>query len=1152
MRIERLCAEKYGKFDGFTLDLPAPANGSPDLHLIIGRNEAGKSTLRRGILELFYGFPSKNHAMTFRHGTETALSADLFANGTRATWRRTRGKKTPLVNAEGHPISPAEQADWLGAMTPEEFEAMFCLDHDGLRAGGESILAGQSDLGRMLFEAATGLRNLGDTLATLERASVDLIARRANAQCQLKDLQTAVKQSERARTDAEVLEPEYQKRLRERDRARKALEKAKAELDQAQSEIAKLSRQSALLPLLGRHLTCLRELQQVADGPDLDLNASFLLAAYTRDLPSNDRKVEEAANEVAACEGRLAMIAARDSVLDLAETIHGYAGQGTNPRKDLAELKRKLEALGGEARVLSTSIGFEGHDVQALRRDTPPSATLIALQAALVDYKSQLGKAATLTQQLREAEADLTRAQDELSKWPEKAPSRVLAAAVSMAAIPTTTDVATAAERSKVLLENALVSLAPWTGTVDELRRLMLPRAEQIQKWKSRAEELAGARLKVVNHIEELENRVSGARRSLSGLPDVTVTGSLEAMSMARLARDAAWSEIRRGGDATGEAGAALEMQTRIADREADALIGHADAAAQRVTLVKQIEAEEQRVTQARETQAVLEQKTAAHHTEIAAIGQSLGLGEVSLSYLSQWIGLRDTVLAKADDAVIHERNLSIRQGEIAEMRASLVGVLVSEGCDVNELAPLDLPGLLQFGRTLRDEQVKAAEDRLRRVEAVARASAQVEKLRPLHADASAAAEAATRRWTDLRAATLLPGSVSADTLEQLMPKLHDLDRKLEEIEGLAFRINQIEGFLADLERAWHSIAEGLSLSVEGLTADAVERQVIERLRTAQAAEVERREATQALQAARKTLVAAEAARAATADAIRPILNQAGTHDVTLAADLALASDRRRTCREALKQAAAAVVDAAGRPLEDVVAEMAGRSLDDLDDAKRKLDEALPTLEANRDSAQTHAEAAERSVSAVAGSSNASEAAIARAQAHAQMAELGRQYLRLRAAIAVLKRALQIYREEKQGPVVNLAGRYFKTLTDGSFESLMMDEETTVTQFVGLRADAPPESRKVAISGMSDGTRDQLYLALRLAGVEVQLQDPRRCLPVVCDDLFVHFDDGRSKAAFEALATLGLSTQVVYFTHHPHLEAVAKSAHSDWQVHTLG
>src|SRR3546814_10343423 len=80
----------------------------------------------------------------------------------------------------------------------------------------------------------------------------------------------------------------------------------------------------------------------------------------------------------------------------------------------------------------------------------------------------------------------------------------------------------------------------------------------------------------------------------------------------------------------------------------------------------------------------------------------------------------------------------------------------------------------------------------------------------------------------------------------------------------------------------------------------------------------------------------------------------------------------------------------------------------------------------------------------------------------------------------------------------------------------------------------------VDVGAMSEGTTDQLFLALRLAAVEQSIAAGVR-LPFLADDLFVNFDDERSEAGFRVLAELARSTQVLFFTHHPHLAAIARS-----------
>ena len=87
---------------------------------------------------------------------------------------------------------------------------------------------------------------------------------------------------------------------------------------------------------------------------------------------------------------------------------------------------------------------------------------------------------------------------------------------------------------------------------------------------------------------------------------------------------------------------------------------------------------------------------------------------------------------------------------------------------------------------------------------------------------------------------------------------------------------------------------------------------------------------------------------------------------------------------------------------------------------------------------------------------------------------------------------------------------------------------------LGVRADGD----RVPVAGMSQGTRDQLFLSLRLAAIEQHIAS-RGPFPVIVDDLLVQFDDARALATLEVLAELGTKTQVLFFTHHQHLVELA-------------
>jgi len=75
---------------------------------------------------------------------------------------------------------------------------------------------------------------------------------------------------------------------------------------------------------------------------------------------------------------------------------------------------------------------------------------------------------------------------------------------------------------------------------------------------------------------------------------------------------------------------------------------------------------------------------------------------------------------------------------------------------------------------------------------------------------------------------------------------------------------------------------------------------------------------------------------------------------------------------------------------------------------------------------------------------------------------------------------------------------------------------------------------------MSDGTTDQLYLALRLASLETYLKN-NEPMPFIVDDILIRFDDKRATAALQVLAELSTKTQVIFFTHHQRLVELAET-----------
>lgn len=144
------------------------------------------------------------------------------------------------------------------------------------------------------------------------------------------------------------------------------------------------------------------------------------------------------------------------------------------------------------------------------------------------------------------------------------------------------------------------------------------------------------------------------------------------------------------------------------------------------------------------------------------------------------------------------------------------------------------------------------------------------------------------------------------------------------------------------------------------------------------------------------------------------------------------------------------------------------------------------------------------------------------------------QYIRLRTASFVLRKAVERYRSRNQGPVLEAARCLFAEFTLGSFSALRVESGVGANTLVGVRANR----KAVPLAGMSDGTLDQLYLALRVASL-VHYFTAHEPAPFIVDDVLLNFDDERSAAALSALDTLSEKTQIIFFTHHRRLAELA-------------
>jgi uncharacterized protein YhaN len=142
------------------------------------------------------------------------------------------------------------------------------------------------------------------------------------------------------------------------------------------------------------------------------------------------------------------------------------------------------------------------------------------------------------------------------------------------------------------------------------------------------------------------------------------------------------------------------------------------------------------------------------------------------------------------------------------------------------------------------------------------------------------------------------------------------------------------------------------------------------------------------------------------------------------------------------------------------------------------------------------------------------------------------------AAVSLAERAAEqaraAYERDRQPAVLTAASEALARLTRNRYVRIWAPLGSRT-----LRVD-DDHGRTFAVEQLSGGTREQLFLALRL-GLVRHASERGVELPLILDDVFVNFDQLRTEAAFETLRDFAdEGRQVLFFTCHLHLAHLAE------------
>lgn len=1143
MRLDRLDLTRFGKFTDRVVDFGAPRAGMPDLHIVYGPNEAGKSTLCAAFLDLLYGIGNQT-PFAFRHAYgEMCIGARLAIEGGPLELRRIKGRSSTLLDARDAPVPETVLQASLGGIARGAYEAMFLLDDDTLEKGGEEILESKGDLGRLLFSASAGLSDLSATLDALA-GEADAFHRPGARKFALADLKAELDAIDEARKALDTLAPEHTRLRAEEESALAAWQEAQSEAAAAQARLDAVERLRGALPVAQR----LSRIEAELDGlPALPEPPSDWAAAHERLLAEEiaaRTRHEAAQGATAKLEARLAGLVVDPDALALAPLFAEAKERKSGfdeALKDLPRRRASLDETKAEIAVLVRRLGREDRAAETLVLPDAKAALLRRLTAERSGLVARLATAAEEVESARARAEETKAALDGEGAAPADAIAALAKVLASIEAQDPVGALAAARQRldgARDELARRRAALAPWRGDDAALAALVLPPRARIDALLAEREEIAQARRRAAAETTRCEAEIASRKADLAAARE-TGSVAIEEAAQARADRERAWAAHRAALDA-GSADAfeaALRRDDEIATRRLAAGAAEGRLAEIHQALAR-LRAEHERAERA---QAEADARAEALVAAIAAAIPDPAFAALPLADLRERVGALDEARAALDGVARAEKLVREAEAALGEATRSLAACLATAAIAMPN-APF--AALLARARSVAEAAVRLRERR----DVAARAARDLAAREEDFAKARAADADWREAWEAACAGTWLADGALPDAADMadILAHVERLRGLIEERDRLAARIEAMERNEAAFAERAHGLGAALALPEAPPAAlfASVETALHEAQRVARehgAAEAELAQARRDVETHREQLAGLAARLAEMADFF-------GLPDASGLGEALATVSRRRDCAKSREETARELAEILGaEDLAAARAALAGADREALDAERARLSEEVSLHRQEAQARFARLSEVRRQISAIGDDDSVARLDQDRAALLVEIEERTRAHLRLRLGVLAVGEAIRRFRDRHRSAMLERAASAFATISGGAYVSLDAQPGRD-RQEVLVAIGADGGSKRV--SDLSKGTRFQLYLALRVAGYH-EFARHRTPVPFVADDIMETFDDDRSAQAFRLLAGMAEVGQVIYLTHHRHLCAIARETCPGVVVHDL-
>jgi len=1158
MKILELNLIAYGPFSDAAIDLSA---GSEGLHIVYGPNEAGKSSALRALHALLYGVPERS-ADDFRHPYAKMRIGAAIQNssGELLKFVRRKGRSNTLrADDDQTVLDESVLQRFLSGVGADLFATMFGIGYDSLVRGGREIISGGGSVGQILFAAGSGIANLREVQEQLQ-AEADALFKSSG---QKPSINAAISQFNSKRKDlrnAQLPGQQWQRHDRSLRKASARKQSVEQMLAGEQRDLHRLERIRDALPIIARRTELMHELQDYASAALLPEHfGEKRRELYTNlQIAENDRtKALDAIETIEKAAGELRVSESILENAELIEELYRELGSQNKAAKDKVRLETRRSVLRGEATDILRSLGDDLtlEEVGKLRIKKTETVRINELGTR---YERIVTRIESNRQQIPQLAHDLENLKKGLKDLKEPKPVDALKDAMAQAEEFGALEKHCRAEQQGVqrALKNLEVTLGKqtlWQGTAAALESLPVPLAETIDVFEDRVDAAERRVADLETEIGRIDSERQEVDRQLEALQIEHAVPTEKDLLEARHLRDEGWKLVRsqlanapaseeavndfvRNFPASENLAAAFESSLQQADELADRLWREADRVAAKAKLLADRDARTKHLVQLKTDLAAAEKRFAEIRQEWTRLWEPSGIVPRTPREMRVWAQNHRSLAAKA--AEVRERKAKaedLQNGIDAQRRALDQCLLAISGLSTGENETLS--DLIKRGRKVVEGQEHLGRKKEQLLAAIAQRENELTTAQTRVADSERELSEWQSRWVQ----AVRPLGLGADAFpaqaNAVVEELKTLFDKLNEADILQKRIAGIDRDADAFASNILALVEAAAADLAGMPADQAAVELNRRLNQTRTAASKEKTLDKQLKTEKKREKKAVGTLTDIRSQLDSMCREAGCDSHQELAEAERRSEQRRRIESELTGLDDRLRKlSAGATVDEFIKDALAVDPDAIDAQIQQLNESIAALTGEKSDLDQTIGSERTELGKMDGSARAAELAEETQMLLGRIENDVEKYAGLKLATAVLNLAMERYRAKNQGPILARADVLFSQLTQESFAGLRLEfDDHGQPVLVGVR---PGRKEIVTVEGMSDGTADQLYLALRLAGVAEYLAQ-NEPMPFIVDDILIKFDDGRAVAALKALADLSKTTQVIFFTHHRHLVELA-------------